>query len=511
MTFKYLELRRIFPYLIALPVLLSAGCELPESTAKVIQNSGNEIELQKVVAYYRQGNDDRKLRALFFLIDNMQYKVHPQGQGVNNYASLLDSLSNTPTERKEWLEHIFDSLKVHSNIHIPGSFHYNSDLATIRSQDLIEHIDGAFKAWNYPWAKSLTFEQFCHYLLPYKIVDENPMVWNTQVQDKFENLTDSLKGVTDPYAICLAINAQLKQTFKIRSVPTYWDLDFNQLDKIRSGKCYQATQYTTYIMRALGLPVTMDFTPYWGNMNGGHEWNALIYNGKPIPFVGSESDPGKTKIDLAMQRKRGKVFRRTYEIQQNSLLFLTQGSEEIPQLFKNYHMEDVTKEYIPVSDIDLDLTTVSSTFKYVFLAVFNRQEWTPIDWAENNNNKGLFKNIGRGIAYLPVYYSEGNLIPAGKPFLLEQNGIVKFLNNTGKKEEVTIKRKGPRGPGIVEGNEYELLFWEDGWRNLGKKAAQADSITFVGVPQHSLLWIRSKDKSSNERIFQYENENQIWW
>lgn len=502
--------RLFLSFLVAL-IFLSAGCELPESTAKVIQNSGNEIELQKVVSYYKERKDDKKLKALYFILDNMQYKVHPQGSGVYNYTSLFDTLVKTPAGRKEWLEHIFDSLKVQNNAYLPGDFQYQSDLETIKAQELIQHIDCAFKAWDYPWAKSLTFEEFCRFLLPYTLVEEKPVNWNGPVQDRFRRLTDSLKRVTDSYAICLAINAQLKQTFKIRSVPTYWDLDFNQLDKIQSGKCYHATQYTTYIMRALGVPVVMDFTPYWGNMNGGHEWNALIYNGKPIPFVGSESDPGKTKIDLAMQRKRSKVFRRTYDIQRNSLLCLTQGSEEIPGFFKNYYMEDVTKDYIPVSDIQIDLKETKLNSKYVYLSVFNRQEWKPIHWAANSGNEAVFKDMGRGIAYLPVYYSEGNLIPAGKPFLLEQNGTLNTLSHIDKKQNVVLKRKGPQGPGIVKGKQYELLFWNDGWQSMGKKIAPADSLAFAEVPQGSLLWIRSEDKSSNERIFLYQNKHQIWW
>lgn len=54
----------------------------------------------------------------------------------------------------------------------PNTLEY-SDLEHITAGFLIKNIDEAFHAWRtYPWAKHLTFGQFCEYLLPYKISTE---------------------------------------------------------------------------------------------------------------------------------------------------------------------------------------------------------------------------------------------------------------------------------------------------------------------------------------------------
>ncbi|HEY1055102.1 MAG TPA: hypothetical protein VGE24_08210, partial [Emticicia sp.] len=405
-----------FRYLTFLVSLLFCTCKhIPDNVQSVISESDNSAQLKKAINHYQETGEKNKLKALYYLIDNMRYKYHVEGKGVENYNYLLDKLCETPEIRKEFYSSIWDSLANAHSIRFPGETYTVYDINTITAELLIEHIDAAFKAWQMPWAKELSFEDFCEYILPYKLVNEVPDSWMQQIQKSFKDIPIPTE---DPYEACLLINSELKKRFKIRSIPVYWDLNYTKLDKIRSGKCYQATQYSAYVMRAMGVPVVMDFTPLWGNMNGGHEWNALIWNGKPVPFVGSESDPGKTKVDLAMQRKRSKVFRHTYTIQKDGLQYLTQGTEEIPQLFKDYYLKDVTREYIPVSDVEVMLNKNNVNFNYVFLCVFNRQKWQPIYWAKNNQGQAKFKDMGRKIAYLPVYYSGGELLPASEPFLL---------------------------------------------------------------------------------------------
>ena len=508
-----LNFRSCFPFYIIFILCLVACNDTPVSIENTLVNAGdNKKELIKAIKHYKRTGEKKKLQALYFLIENMPLHSHKTGKGAIAYNALFNQLATTPLARKEYLNVIWDSITRKEPIKFANHVVDQNDIISIRADFLIEHIDAAFNARTYTWARNLSEKDFYRYILPYKLVEEVPELWNKKIQIKYRHFQEKSSRVTDPYDACLMINAELKKKFKIRSIPSYWDLTYRQLESIGSGKCFQATQYTAYIMRSFGLPIAMDFTPYWGNMNGGHEWNALIWNGKPVPFVGSESDPGKTKIDLAMQRKRSKVFRRTFAVQKDGLHYLSQGTEEIPKLFKDYYFEDVTREYIPVSDVDVKLNSKNIQFKYVFLCVFNRQKWAPIFWAKNDNGRATFKDMGRGISYLPVYYSGGVLLPAGMPLFLNQDGSVTQLKqDLSFNESIILRKKGPQGPSIIACHTYELHQWNDGWHMLEKKEATADSLVFLNVSKNSLLWLKSSDKSSNERIFVYKKSQQLWW
>lgn len=63
---------------------------------------------------------------------------------------------------------------------------------------------------------------------------------------------------------------------------------------------------------------------------------------------------------------------------------------------------------------------------------------------------------------------------------------------------------------VVKDNEYELFYWQNGWRSLGKKIAQTTKLEYDNVPAHALLLLRNLTSGAEERIFQYENGKQVW-
>jgi len=271
-------------------------------------------------------------------------------------------------------------------------------------------------------------------------------------------------------------------------------------------------------MSGLGLPVVMDYSPYWGNKNSGHEWNALLYKGKTLHFVGSESDPGMDKIEFTrsylLRRKRPKIFRRTFAIQKNSLAFLADSTVAIPPVFANTHMKDVTPDYLPVTDVSVWLNHEQPNQKFAYLCVFNNNKWEPVFWAGIDwLGRAKFKAMGRDILYMPMYYTGGLLTPAGDPFILDKNGgkltVEPLPEHT---ERIVIKKKYPEDNSnfIVKGDNYELFYWNNKWISLGKTAAAADSLVYTNAPRQSLLWARDLDRGEQERIFTYNN-GQVWW
>lgn len=59
---------------------------------------------------------------------------------------------------------------------------------------------------------------------------------------------------------------------------------------------------------------------------------------------------------------------------------------------------------------------------------------------------------------------------------------------------------------------HELFYWGDHqWNSLGTKRSEDGTLTFDSVPKNALLWLRFGDSGLKERIFTYENEQQVWW
>lgn len=65
---------------------------------------------------------------------------------------------------------------------------------------------------------------------------------------------------------------------------------------------------------------------------------------------------------------------------------------------------------------------------------------------------------------------------------------------------------------VVEpGDQYELLYFNQGWYSLGKQVASDYFIDFKNVPKGAILLLKDLTKGKEERIFRYENGKQVWW
>jgi hypothetical protein len=72
----------------------------------------------------------------------------------------------------------------------------------------------------------------------------------------------------------------------------------------------------------------------------------------------------------------------------------------------------------------------------------------------------------------------------------------------------------PRGDGngVIFGDDYELFYWDNNdWQSLGKKSTDGISLTFENCPTNALFLLHDHTKGKEERIFTYENDEQIWW
>lgn len=63
------------------------------------------------------------------------------------------------------------------------------------------------------------------------------------------------------------------------------------------------------------------------------------------------------------------------------------------------------------------------------------------------------------------------------------------------------------------GDEYELFYLENNckWKSMGKKTATDIRLIYRNVPSNTLYLLKNHTRGIEERIFTYENNEQIWW
>ena len=85
----------------------------------------------------------------------------------------------------------------------------------------------------------------------------------------------------------------------------------------------------------------------------------------------------------------------------------------------------------------------------------------------------------------------------------------------GKPMNIACFRYLPRNDDnfIKENEEYELFYWENHqWISLGKQIGTSKQyLEYTNAPLNALFWLRNLTKGKEERIFTYENDEQVWW
>jgi len=64
---------------------------------------------------------------------------------------------------------------------------------------------------------------------------------------------------------------------------------------------------------------------------------------------------------------------------------------------------------------------------------------------------------------------------------------------------------------LEAGREYELFYWLDEWKSLGKKVADEKPLVYDRVPEGFLYWLVATGSNKDERIFSINDGKQVWW
>lgn len=409
----------------------------------------NRDELEKVLEYYsKDPGDSLKFKAACFLVENMPYQSFVRTSIEDQYKKLDSIYFHSKNQHKLSEEHIaiIKQIEEMENVRLETIF----DLQYLSATYLIHNIDNAFKSWNSPWAKHLDFNEFCEYLLPYRAMNEPPTDWRTDYKEILYPFIKD-KAYIENYnreTLIQIIDTINKTYIKILLDSLIYDgYKPSLLINRRLPACEDFAVLGSQVYRALGIPVSIDFTPQWANRSLSHTWNAFhTEKGKTLDY--SFDFPIESfGHQLVYQNNENsgiasKVYRYTYSRQPESLA-LTCGKESIPPFFMHPCIKDVTHLYIDCMDIEIPLKEQTQQ-QFAYLANFDNQEWIPVQWGKIKKNNAYFSKMGKGIVYLPMLYKNSKIKVAGDPFILNKYGELTTLTpDTTNLQTVFLERKYP--------------------------------------------------------------------
>ena len=486
-----------------------SACSNGESLEQALTYAGyNRAELEKVLDHYK--HDSLKYRAAKFLIENMPGKYGIEAENPDDAYKRF--LANIPQKDSiNWkldschVGHLLDSV---SMVAAPR-MRKVEDIKTITSALLIENIDYAFKAWEES-GYSYGFEDFCHYILPYRIGHEPLSSWRSDAYRRYIHLLDS--GYTPrEVAVSMAMNGGIRYNIGMSKYP--YKQSYGEMAASRWGGCEEMAAYLALSLRAVGIPAAIDYVPVWANRSSGHCWNVL--KDTTGRFVEVGFDPGgKNRVIY----KPSKIYRHEY---------------------MNGKDADVTSHYaMPLSDLHFSLPD-SCIGKPAALCTFDNRNWAVAALARVEKDGVSFPSVGRGvlwggnelrmrldvgegIVYLLQLHDGKDWQPAGEPFILQEDGQRRpLVADTERTERVVLYRKYPYSGehlekpfdsnNIFADDEYELRYWKEGWHSLGRQTAMTDSLVYENVPTGALLWLHNLTRGREERIFTCEDGKQVWW
>ncbi len=447
------QFKHKYTLIVLLLLFLFSGCSnIPPEVEDTLNKAG---ELKKVIEHYKALGDDEKLEATYYLLKDIKYKYGKYPPDYDFYLSLsakvdsFDNIWDCQDRIDKFIEKELNNYYNNRNRRQMPQIKYDIDIIT--SKFLISNIDMAFDVWKTkPWNKHISFDEFCEWILPYRVNNEPLQPWRLYFYKKLNKLEELVTTPNDPKNIGLLINNAIAKDLifspKLKVMPNYGGID---LSNLKIGVCRHRYTLITMAMRSMGVPVSIDFT-YQYNIKkvGNHSWTVLLdRDGKIKPFNGGEKEIKFLEpAACPLQESVTTVFRQKYGINTNSLIF--KSIKNLPTNFANPFIKEVTYQYVGNFNKNFDVKINNSeNGNYAFLFTYTNGTKTQIvSYAKIKNGVAKFKNVGSKGIYFYKVLSNGRMKLPSQAFKISKNGKVIYItpDTVNVVEKMVLYRKFPQ-------------------------------------------------------------------
>lgn len=431
-------------------IAMANSCTKKPSPLEValVDAGKNKSELESVLEHYK--TDSLKFLAAVFLIENMPYHsgiIYSDTTKLYSYYYAICSLQKDP-------RYICDSIRSADGPFNKYRHHPFYDIKEISASFLIKHIDAAFKAWeSQPWRDKISFDVFCHHILPYRLRDEPLALWNQSLYEKYNPLLDSLRQTSDSANILKAATIILKH---LHNQPIYFTHAIPQEVNIgvknenwKIGDCKEFTDILSWILRSLAIPCGCDKMIVRGDNNVPHYWNYIIDNDGTCWYGSIGDSDAKFKRPETYWNPKGKVWRERFALNQDLLLKLNTKTElkKIHPTFRYPLMEDVTPLYANPKCLTFRISPnklyrIPDHDEIIYLCLSYKNQWTPIDCLLYDGDHVIVSDVEGDVVFRLALYNQKELNFISSPFFIDRRtGNIRWYDPSILNETIVLDHK----------------------------------------------------------------------
>lgn len=396
----------------------------------------NNSEIVKALEYYEPGSE--KFRAMVYLLSNMAFKT---SESPDANTAILRNLNLDSVYASR---HVYDIMAKEKLL-----VKHRRDLNSIDSEYLVSNVEDAYNEWkSCKWADEIDFEIFCEYILPYNIDTEPVVYWRGFLRERYAEVIEEAATMEEAYELICDLKQRDRSGNKL-DFPYMQDIRL--MEKINDGDCGQRAMHLVYILRALGIPAALDFTPKWSNYgNNAHMWASLVKD-EDSTYVKSRGRNGlidgsyevsKYYIDkesypysVDSLKKVAKIFRKPWG-KQIGLKNLKDGRSYMQQ------SKDVTHTYANcINNAHISLWKGADSQPY--LCVFNQSDgWLPICEVDVCGEKEVVSGAIKDDNVVVIgEYVDGALYIISNPHIVSFDGIHELKPDKNRLRQITLRRK----------------------------------------------------------------------
>jgi len=293
-----------------------------------------------------------------------------------------------------------------------------NDLADYSGDFFLKQVRWSLDAReNLPWGKSIPEDVFRHFVLPYRVNNENldtaRIVFYHELKDRIKNLP--------------MLDAALEVNHWCHEKVTYKGSDGRTSAPLASvktayGRCGEESTFTVTALRSVAIPARQVYTPRWAHSDDNHAWVEFWADGKwhymgacepeCIPDLGWFTEPARRAM-LIHTKAFGSY----------------QGDERVENRETNYALLNTLATYAPTKTIQVKaLNNAQQPVKNATIEfqLYNYAEFYPISVKHTNTN-GLCDFV-TGFGDLLVWAYSDSLFGFKKITVADTDTLTLILN-----------------------------------------------------------------------------------
>jgi len=162
-----------------------------------------------------------------------------------------------------------------------------SDLANLDGEYFLGQVNTSLEARHFfSWGKTIPEDIFRHFVLPYRVNNENP---DTARQVFFRELKNRIKGLS-MYEAALEVNHWCHEKVTYRATDERTSAPLATI-KTAFGRCGEESVFTVAALRSVGIPARQVYTPRWAHTDDNHAWVEVWADGRWYFMGACEPEP----------------------------------------------------------------------------------------------------------------------------------------------------------------------------------------------------------------------------